>query len=59
MQNITGRPRIEVTPDSFAEQARNFTAREVTAEQAAAALGISRRTFFRRMKTEQPTEKAD
>jgi len=58
MQNTKGRPRIEVAPDSFAEQARNFTAREVTAEQAAAALGISRRTFYRRLKAEQTITKA-
>ena len=59
MQSTKGRPQIEVTPDLFAEQAQNFTAREITAEQAAAALGISRSTFFRRLKAEQTTSKPD
>ena len=58
MQNTKGRPRIEVTKNSFAKQAQDFFSRKVTAEQAAAALGISRSTFFRRLKTEQTETKA-
>ena len=54
-----GRPQIEVAANLFEEQVKNFRDKKVTAEQAAAALGISRITFFRRLKAQQPTAKAE
>ena len=53
MQNTKGRPRKDVEPAAFAVQLQAFREGSITAEQAAAALNISRRSFFRRLK-EQP-----
>lgn len=44
-----GRPTKRVDKDAFLEQARRYCRGELTAKQAAAALGISRTTFFRRL----------
>lgn len=53
MQKSKGRPRKDVEPAAFAAQLQAFREGTVTAKQAAAALNISRRSFFRRLK-EQP-----
>ena len=50
MQKTKGRPKKDVEPAAFAEQLQAFREKTVTAEQAAAALNISRRSFFRKLK---------
>ena len=51
-----GRPALVVSPDAFAEQVKRYRAGEITAAAAAAALGMSRMTFFRRLKDEKQRE---
>ena len=59
MQNMRkGRPRIEVDPELFAAQTLDFREGKITAKQAASAVGISRKTFFRRLKDGQPENPA-
>ena len=53
IENAVGRPRAEIAPETFAEQVRAFRAGEITADAAAKACGISRMTFFRRLKEDK------
>ncbi len=50
MEKKNRRPRIEIDDKAFSVQLEKFRAGEITADKAAAALFISRRTFFRRLK---------
>ena len=51
-----GRPALVVSPEAFAEQVNRYRAGEITAAAAAAVLGMSRMTFFRRLKDEKQRE---
>ena len=53
MQKTKGRPKKDVEPAAFAVQLQAFREGSITAKQAADALNISRRSFFRKLK-EQP-----
>ena len=46
----SGRPRIECQKEEFEKQVARFQRGEITAAEAAAAIGVSRMTLFRRMR---------
>ena len=45
-----GRPEKPIEPANFSKAVSEFRAGNVTADQAAAALGIARSTFFLKLK---------
>lgn len=50
MQKPKGRPKKDVEPAAFAVQLQAFRDGSITAQRAADALNISRRSFFRKLK---------
>ena len=53
-----GRPPLKPEPAAFAAAVDRFRAGEITAQRAAAELGISRRSLFRKIKEQSAAEKA-
>lgn len=57
-RNLGGRPRAEVSQEAFGDALRRFRAHELTMEEAAAACGIGRSAFYRRVKEAEEPKKS-